>query len=292
MEICSLDWKFTVDLGPVYTRHKLPVTEADVVERNEWSHCNYLTDVPIQRINGTSVGLLIGVDALKAMEPWDVIPCQDGGPFAVKTILGWVINGPIYLQNGCEGRFTANFIKVRRPSLVDQADDYFNHDYNERTAYERIEPSIEDKRFLDTVSNSIERVDGHYVIDLPFKDTESELACKRAQKKIRLLPLEKRFQRYSVFKDQYIDFMNTIIDKGYGEKMKPEYLQHPAWYLPHHGVIHPTKGKLRVVFDCAARFRGTSLNDNLFCGPNLANTLVTLVHYSGFGKKKLLLLVT
>lgn len=32
------------------------------------------------------------------------------------------------------------------------------------------------------------------------------------------------------------------------------------WYLPHHGVVHPQKGNLRVVFDCRAEFKGTSLN--------------------------------
>jgi hypothetical protein len=43
--------------------------------------------------------------------------------------------------------------------------------------------------------------------------------------------------------------------------------------LPHHGVFHPRKNKLRVVFDCAARYHGSSLND-LLQGPNLTNTLV------------------
>ena len=43
----------------------------------------------------SDVGLLIGVNVPKAMEPWDVISSGDEGPFAVKTVLGWVINGPL-----------------------------------------------------------------------------------------------------------------------------------------------------------------------------------------------------
>ena len=48
-----------------------------------------------------------------------------------------------------------------------------------------------------------------------------------------------------------------------------------AWYIPHHGVYHPLKpDKLRVVFDCSAKFCGVSLNDTLLTGPDLINSLV------------------
>jgi len=59
-----------------------------------------------------SVGLLIGVGTQKATEPWDVIPSKDGEPFAVKTALGWVINGPIDLPSMCKGSFTLNYIQT------------------------------------------------------------------------------------------------------------------------------------------------------------------------------------
>lgn len=47
-----------------------------------------------------------------------------------------------------------------------------------------------------------------------------------------------------------------------------------VWYIPHHGVHHPTKGKLRVVFDCGAIYKGTSLNQQLLQGPDLSNSLI------------------
>ena len=46
------------------------------------------------------------------------------------------------------------------------------------------------------------------------------------------------------------------------------------WYIPHHGVYHPKKNKIRVFLDCSARFKGTSLNDHLLSGPDLTNNLV------------------
>ena len=45
------------------------------------------------------------------------------------------------------------------------------------------------------------------------------------------------------------------------------------YYLPHHSVVHPTKGKTRVVFDCASKSRGVCLNDLVLPGPNLMNRL-------------------
>ena len=48
----------------------------------------------------------------------------------------------------------------------------------------------------------------------------------------------------------------------------------PLWYLPHHPVIHRHKlDKVRVVFDCAARFGDTSLTDQMFQGPDLTSNL-------------------
>lgn len=69
-----------------------------------------------------------------------------------------------------------------------------------------------------------------------------------------------------------------MIAKGYAEKVPPQSSQQGSgkvWYLPHHDVYHPKKPqKIRVVFDCSAKFQGTSLNDRLLQGPDLTNCLV------------------
>ena len=46
-----------------------------------------------------------------------------------------------------------------------------------------------------------------------------------------------------------------------------------VWYLPHHPVLNPNKPN-RVVFDCAAQYKGTSLNVQVLQGPDLTNQLI------------------
>ena len=46
------------------------------------------------------------------------------------------------------------------------------------------------------------------------------------------------------------------------------------WYLPHHGVYHPNKpGKIRVVFDLSADYKGRCINRELLSGPDLTSQI-------------------
>lgn len=89
--------------------------------------------------------------------------------------------------------------------------------------------------------------------------------------------LKKKFLSNEKFFDEYKACLNEMIDKGYAESVPTEQLDGctgRVWYIPHHGVHHPKKRTLRVVFDCGATFMGTSLNDQLLQGPNLTSTLL------------------
>lgn len=71
-----------------------------------------------------------------------------------------------------------------------------------------------------------------------------------------------------------------MVNKGYAAKVPTRLLNcqgGKVWYIPHHGVYHPQKKKLRVVFDCAASYQGVQLNSELLQGLDLTNSLVEVV---------------
>ena len=52
----------------------------------------------------------------------------------------------------------------------------------------------------------------------------------------------------------------------------------PIWYLPHHADWHPRKpAEPRVVFDCAFKSGGVSLNDQLLQGLENTSSLIGVI---------------
>lgn len=71
--------------------------------------------------------------------------------------------------------------------------------------------------------------------------------------------------------------MSKLLRKNYAEQVPLQQLsgeKGKVWYMPHHGVHHPRKGSLHVVFDCGASFQKVCLNGELLQGPNLTSSLL------------------
>ena len=71
--------------------------------------------------------------------------------------------------------------------------------------------------------------------------------------------------------------MDNLFNKNFARKVPTESQDQSnqiMWYLPHHPVFSSSKpDKIRVVFDCAAAYHGTSLNDKLLQGADLTSSL-------------------
>ena len=93
--------------------------------------------------------------------------------------------------------------------------------------------------------------------------------------------MKKKYENDSKYFCHYKEFMGEILSKEYAKIFKDTPIDVRVWYLPHHGVYHPTKtNKIRVVIDCSAEYVRRSVNKELMSGADLSNQIVgTLIRF-------------
>ncbi len=143
--------------------------------------------------------------------------------------------------------------------------------------------SREDRKFLRVAEAGKKFHDGHYTFSLPFPDEDVMMPDNKMAVLKRALHQKKKMLRDSKYYSDYVDFMNKILECGYAAKV-PEGGLHvntgKVWYLPHHGIYHPHKPeKIRVIFECSAKFSGTSINEKLIQGQDMTNTLIGVLSH-------------
>lgn len=213
LEVSGLDGDKFIELPEVFTQQSIPVNHQNIPNQEDLKQWPYLNEVSLNPV-AADVGLLIGANIPKAMEPLKVINSQDNGAYAVLTHLGWIVNGPLGIRTHVDkyGRpcVTANRISVAR--LEDLLIQQYNQDFPELTYKEKSEHSFEDKRFLKIMSDSLRKRDGHYEIRLPFRKDDVCMPNNRQVAEQRTYSLKKRFEKDESFKNDYVTFMNDVLN--------------------------------------------------------------------------------
>lgn len=235
----------------VYSQKTIPVTKDNIPHQEDVNSWPHLKEVKLPTIQA-EIGLLIGANVPRAMEPLQVISSMDDGPYAMRTILGWTVNGPLrggndMMETNNSKEVTVNPITVAK--LEELWQQQFKQDFPDAGLNEDIEMSKDDHQFINMVSQSSKLVDGHYSVCLLVKNKSLYMPNNRSVEQ-RALNLKKRFLRDVKFHAEYVAFMNDILKKSYAVKLnhaEHELNEGRIWYLPHHGVRHPVKQKLCVV---------------------------------------------
>ena len=242
---------------------------------SQWPH---LKDVKLPRLQGLSeVGLLTGQDTPYALTPLEVVSGVVGthSPYATRTILGWAVNGPLNRLNGSHTA-QVNFTQSCTP-LEMQLEKLWSLESVPDVAGDK-QLSTEDRRTLEMWEQSIHLSDGHYELPIPFRQHPSVLANNREMILRRLQSLHTKLLHKPELHEQYCASINHMTHKKYAEPVASDTSSDDAelqWYLPHHAVQNVNKpGKIRVVFDCSAKYGGVSLNENVMSGPDLMNWLI------------------
>ena len=98
-----------IDLPSVLSTPALPITCDDIPKQEDVKRWPHLDGIYIPKVEA-QVGLLIENDNPKALEPRDIKQSRRKGPFAVITVFGWTINGPLGRESN-EGSHTVNLVK-------------------------------------------------------------------------------------------------------------------------------------------------------------------------------------
>lgn len=155
-----------------------------------------------------------------------------------------------------------------------------NQEFNDSSYELKVSMSLNDQKALNIMKETVKLQNGHYEMALPWKFYPPRLQNNRTLAERRLLQLKRRLQRESLVHQKYKAFMDDLLSNDYARKVTR---QDPGplgthWYLHHHPVFSPQKpGKVRVVFDCSAKYCNTSLNHQLLQGPDLTNSLVGML---------------
>jgi hypothetical protein len=266
-----------VDLPATYTREFIPLNREHIPTcetAKAWFHlAGIASEMP--PLLDCRVGLLIGYNCSVALTPRQVIVGDDHQPYAVKTDLGWSIVGGSVDANSNNASGICNRVSIAEIPAATPRDllNVLESDFKD-TSYGDVRTSQEDIQFLKLLEGSVTtNAEGHLEMPLPFKVRPSmpdnhSLAVKR------LLHLQCRLDRDQNYKRHYTQFIETMLKAGHAEPAIEPAKPGECYYIPHHGVYHPKKpDKLRVVFDCSARYQGKSLNDHLLSGPDLTNNL-------------------
>ena len=246
------------------------------LHKYEGLHLN-LADAASERKSPIQPAILIGLDHYWQFMTGETIHCGETGPVASRTVLGWVVSGPVPTDMGSaygNTYLSTHTLKVTASSgrestqrLEQQLKTFWD--------LESLGVCDSEKTVYDQFHDMVKFNNGRYEVQLPWKDPMStipdnyELCLKRLHSLLRRLRQNpKLFEQYDkVIRDQIKnDIVQTV--------ELPERVEgNRVHYLPHHAVVT----KVRVVYDASAKMTGPSLNECLHVGPKFNQKILDIL---------------
>lgn len=274
-------------LSRAYSTKDIPmniehIPTPDVARR--WPHLEHIAHMIPDRMN-VEIGMLIGFDNASAHMPLETVIGKREEPYAIRTPLGWCIVGKTGSVRAIDSKPICN--RVSTAPLAERSTvepmhiaELLQQDFNEKQyAHDKPKMSQDDVKFVETLkANICQTNEGFYSMPLPFKERPT-MPDNKDMALRRLHLLRNKLVNNEKFRQDYVAFMNDIIEKGDAELAPKMGKIGEQWFIPHLGVYHPKKpDKIRVVFDCSAKYRDVCLNDKLIAGPDMLNPMIGVLH--------------
>ncbi|XP_056336224.1 uncharacterized protein LOC130247068 [Danio aesculapii] len=242
----------------------------------------HLRGLPIPSLNSVQPLLLIGSDypyLITPIEPVQLGP--PGGPAAVKTRLGWTVQGPTKLVRHQLLTQQCHNISICSPSneLFRHIEKLWQLDVLPYRSEKLATRSKQDQEAVDLLEAKTTRIDVNgtqrYATPLlRVKDMPKLQATKQAVMP-NLRSTEARLAKDPIKSEAYRAEIQRLKEAGYVVEVPDQKLskkEEESWFIPHHMVSHNAKN--RVVFNCSFSYQGKNLNNLLLPGPALGSSLL------------------
>ena len=192
----------------------MPVSREQVPTQEDINHWTHLSHIAVPALDA-EVGILIGNNVPKATEPWEVVKSLGDGPYAVRSLLGWSIYGPLRGISFDDGqRPSVSSCCVSVVSNVDiKLSRVFNLDFSEDHVFEDEEClSVEDCQFLRMTEEGTVIGNRQHEVNLPLLTVSvpnSHALAVQQPKSMR-----KRFSYDPSFKMKNVSFNDDLIVKA------------------------------------------------------------------------------
>ncbi|XP_044573977.1 uncharacterized protein LOC123258165 [Drosophila ananassae] len=226
--------------------------------------------------------LLIGLDHGHLGLPLKTRRFASEGPYAAATELGWVVFGPVEGRRDTPSPRSCLLATSLDDNVERIVEDYFEiENFGVKAA--PAAAASDDVRAQKILEDTTVRVGRRYQTGLLWKTDNVVLPRSYDMAYNRLVNIEKKIKRDGQFAQEYSRIVNDYVDKGYARRLERQEIGSESdrtWYLPHFGVENPNKpGKIRLVFDAAARVGGVSLNSALSKGPQHYKALASILFH-------------
>ena len=274
-----LDGTDKVDVTRLWTVDKLNASSRSIPSEQDARQWPHLRDIKLPSISEKEVRLIIGTNVPGAFWVLEERRGNRGEPYAIRTPLGWTLVGPMDRSDGEDCHLNVNFVRLSEAlrededCLVHQLERFWAVENSGVIPESKVSMSVEHKRALAIMEQSVKLEGGHYQIALPWRQYPP---YNRFMAERRLQALKNKLLLDGELLENYKATMEQYLSKGHARRVplnKINVQDKPLWYLAHHPVLNKP-GKTRVVFDCASKHKGMSLNDQLLTGPDLTNSIV------------------
>jgi len=244
-----------------------------------WKKWKHLEKIPYPEVLTSKPVLLIGQDNIRLTMPRQILEGPQNAPVATLTQLGWVVHG----RNAWKSyeNDEISFVVGQDDALHEAVKENFRLDALGVMSEKSLPKSKDDIRAENMMDSFTRRVESGWETGMLWKKDDLKLPVSKHVAMRRLKVLENQMDKDCEFADLYCAKMEEYVQKGFCRKLTPSEAAEDnerTWYLPHFGTRNPNKpGKLRLVFDCAARANGVSLNDALLQGPDLMCPLISVL---------------